>query len=107
MVNFRPALKSDCVEIARLYRISSEGVADYIWSKLAEVNGDFIQVGRRRYEREGADFSFENCTLVEEFFDVANQKNIVGMMVAFPMYIDPKSVEEDPFLHPFSVLEED
>jgi hypothetical protein len=37
-IQFRPAEKSDCREIASLYSISSDGVADYIWTKLS-VNG--------------------------------------------------------------------
>ena len=31
----RPARKEDCASIAALYSISSEGVADYVWTKLA------------------------------------------------------------------------
>jgi len=34
-VSFRPAAVSDCGIIARLYQISSDGVADYIWTQLA------------------------------------------------------------------------
>jgi hypothetical protein len=43
----RPARKSDCRRIAELYRISSDGVADYIWAKLAEPGEDVLDVGRR------------------------------------------------------------
>jgi hypothetical protein len=31
----RPARKEDCAAIAALYSISSDGVADYIWTRLA------------------------------------------------------------------------
>lgn len=98
---FRPARRSDCRRIAELYRASSDGVADYIWSKLAQPGEDLLDVGRRRYEREGTAFSYENCKLVE----LAG--SVIGMLVAFPMHADEASRETDPVLVPYSVLEED
>ena len=100
--NIRPAHKEDCAKIAALYSISSDGVADYIWTQLAEPGEDILDVGRRRYEREGTAFSYENCTVVER------DGGIVGMLVAFPMHVDPSDEEEsDPVLAPYSKLEED
>jgi hypothetical protein len=61
----RPVRKSECHRIAELYRISSDGVADYIWTELAQPGDDIVDVGRRRYEREGTPFSYENCKLVD------------------------------------------
>jgi hypothetical protein len=98
---FRPARKQDCAKIAALYRISSDGVADYIWTKLAAPGEDILDVGRRRYEREGTAFSYQNCTIAEIRGEVA------GMLVAFPMRVDPSHVETDPVLAPYSKLEED
>lgn len=63
-LQFRPAEKSDCRAIAFLYSISSDGVADYIWTKLAQPGEDILDVGRRRYEREDTLFSYQNCTVV-------------------------------------------
>jgi len=97
----RPARKSDCRRIAELYRISSAGVADYIWAKLAEPGEDVLDVGRRRYEREGTRFSYENCKMVEL------GGSVVGMLVAFPMEVDEGYVETDPVLAPYGALEED
>lgn len=99
--SLRPARKSECRRIAELYRISSDGVADYIWTKLAKPGEDLLEVGRRRYEREGTPFSYENCKLVE----AAN--SVVGMLVAFPMEVDESYQESDPVLAPYSVLEDD
>lgn len=87
--------------MAELYRISSGGVADYIWTKLAEPGEDIFDVGRRRYEREGIPFSYENCKVVE------SAGSVVGMLVAFPMMVDEEYEEMDPILVPYSVLEED
>jgi ribosomal protein S18 acetylase RimI-like enzyme len=107
MYKYRPAIKADCLDIAKLYQISSDGVADYIWHKLAKDGENPLMVGRRRYEREGTDFSFENCTLVEKVSEPDEEEVTVAMMVAFPMLVDPESIEEDSVLIPFSVLEED
>ncbi len=35
LVRFRTATKEDRYELARLFRIASSGVADYMWSRLA------------------------------------------------------------------------
>lgn len=99
--SIRPARKSDCRRIAELYRISSDGVADYIWTKLSRPGEDILEVGRRRYEREGTPFSYENCKMVE----LAGE--VVGMLVAFPMEVDEVRQETDPVLVPYSMLEED
>jgi ribosomal protein S18 acetylase RimI-like enzyme len=99
--NFRPARKHDCATIASLYSISSDGVADYVWTQLAAPGEDIFAVGRRRYEREDSAFSYRNCTVVEA------QEKIIGMLVAFPMHVEPAAVEPDPVLAPYSKLEED
>jgi ribosomal protein S18 acetylase RimI-like enzyme len=98
----RPARKEDCGAIAALYSISSDGVADYIWTQLAEPGQDLLEVGRQRYEREGTAFSYENCTVVEM------QGGVAGMLVAFPMHVEPGGEEpDDPVLRPYARLEED
>ncbi len=61
----RPAVKSECRTIAELYRISSDGVAEYIWTKLAEPGEDLLDVGQRRYEQEDSVFSYRNCSMVD------------------------------------------
>jgi hypothetical protein len=48
-IQFRSAEKSDCQTIASLYSISSDGVADYIWTKLAQPGEDILIVGQRGY----------------------------------------------------------
>jgi ribosomal protein S18 acetylase RimI-like enzyme len=100
---FRPARKEDCRTIAELYRISSDGVADYIWRKLAEPGEEPIEVGERRYAREDTVFSYRNCTVAER------NGEVIGMLAAFPMEPDPDvsdpNEEVDPVLKPYSELE--
>jgi len=100
-MNIRPARKEDCGVIASLYSISSDGVADYIWTQRAAPGENILDVGRRRYERENTPFSYQNCTLVEVDDEIA------GMLVAFPMHVEPGGAESDPVLAPYSDLEVD
>lgn len=98
-IQFRAAQKSDCRLIASLYSISSDGVADYIWTKLAQPDEDILDVGQRRYERENSLFSYQNCTLATLG---ENSQTIVGMLVAFPLFVDETATsEEDPVLAPY------
>ncbi len=102
-VALRPARKSDCGTIASLYSISSDGVADYIWTQLAGPGDNILDVGQRRYEREDGVFSYRSCTVA------VLKDEIIGMLVAFPMHVTGDAADEnaDPVLAPYSVLEED
>lgn len=104
-VTFRPATKADTRVIAELFRISSEGVADYVWSQLQdqEYQGmDLVDVGAERYSREGVDFSYQNCDVAEI------DGEPVGMLHAYPMGDDVGNVatDIDPVLRPYAELEE-
>lgn len=103
-VRFRPAGREECRTIARLYSISSDGLADYIWTTLAKPGEDILDVGERRYSNEELLFSYKNCIVAEY------QGGIVGMLVAFPMYLPegPNAANEpDPVLVPYAKLEKD
>ena len=102
-MEFRPAKKIESRKITELFSISSDGVADYIWS-LSKADGeDILDVGQKRYENPDSDFSYKNCTIVEYNHEV------IGILVAFPMYVEknknPK--DTDPVLLPYEKLEED
>jgi ribosomal protein S18 acetylase RimI-like enzyme len=101
---FRPARKEDCRTIAELYRISSDGVADYIWRKLAQPDEEPIEVGERRYAREDTVFSYRNCVVAER------DRGVIGMLVAFPVEPDSDAAdsaeEVDPVLKPYGELEQ-
>jgi ribosomal protein S18 acetylase RimI-like enzyme len=99
-IEFRPALRTDARAIARLFRISSEGGSDYIWSQLAEPGQDLLEVGTARYEREDVDFSYQNCFVAQ-----ANGQ-VIGMMHSYGMRHDPSaSPVTDPVLAPYADLE--
>ena len=100
---FRGARVEDCAEIAALYSISSDGVADYIWRKLAGPGEDPLEVGERRYAREDTVFSYKNCVVAE------HDGEVIGMLVAFPMEAEPDpgepDGEADPVLAPYGELD--
>lgn len=106
-VIFRPASKSDAPVIAALFRIASEGVADYMWSKLAQKAGDdrdIVDIGAERFTREKADFSYRNCDIAEI------EGEPVGMLHAYPIAAQPRPATPedaaDPVLRPLLELEE-
>lgn len=47
-----PATKDDSAAIAQLFMLSSDGMAEYIWSQMAEPGEALEAVGARPYERE-------------------------------------------------------
>ncbi|WP_207284123.1 GNAT family N-acetyltransferase [Pseudomonas sp. FW300-N2F2] len=99
-VAIRPALPTDAREIARLFRISSEGASDYIWSQLAKPDQDLLDVGAARYAREGVDFSYQNCLVAQ-----ANGQ-VIGMMHAYVTRHDPQAAPvTDPVLAPYADME--
>jgi len=99
-VVFRPATRSDAREIARLFQITSEGASNYIWSQLAEPGEDLLEVGARRYAREGVDFSYQNCLIAEA------EGRVIGMMHSYVMRYDPAATPStDPVLAPYNDME--
>ncbi len=99
-LRIRPARAEDAGEIARLFLISSDGLAGYIWSRLATPGESPEAVGAARYARMGTAFSYENCLLA------VRGEAVIGMVHAFPMPPQaPGEIEEDPVLRPYAELE--
>ncbi|MFC6486397.1 GNAT family N-acetyltransferase [Nitratireductor sp. GCM10026969] len=97
----RPALQEEAGEIARLFLISSDGLAAYIWSKTDAPSLSLEEIGAARYARRNTAFSFENCIVA------VRGHRIVGMAHAFPMETDASGTEEtDPVLRPYAELED-
>lgn len=97
----RPATVADCADIARLFLISSDGLAAYIWGRMDMPGLSLEEIGRRRYAREGVAFSYQNCDIAEA------GGAVIGMLHAYPMErpATPET-EEDPVLRPYSELED-
>jgi ribosomal protein S18 acetylase RimI-like enzyme len=104
LCTLRAARKSDAGDIARLYLISSDGFAAYIWSRYQKAGMTLEDVGRARYGRakSESDYSYENCTIAE------HDEEIAGMMHGYPMHVPEGGNEEsDPVLRPYAELELD
>ncbi|MCT8998833.1 GNAT family N-acetyltransferase [Chelativorans intermedius] len=100
-LDIRWARREEAGEIARLFLISSDGLAAYIWGRMAGPGQSLEDVGAARYARTGVDFSYENCLLA------TLDGRIAGMVHAFPMSARPAGeVEEDPVLRPYAKLED-
>jgi len=99
----RPAGPDDCRRIAELFRISSDGVADYVWSRLQDdyPGHALIEIGERRYARENTAFSYQNCLVAEQ------DGEVIAMLHAFVM--EPRDpgpeADVDPVLRPYAELE--
>ena len=101
LIIIRQAVKDDSMDIARLFLVASDGLAEYTWSKVAEPDETIIDTGTRRYAREDVAFSFQNCQIAEY------QGTIVGMAHNFFMEKDPDAnSNSDPVLKPYSELED-
>ena len=74
-VTFRSAIEEDSRKIAELFRISSDGVVDYVWMTLApEYPGlEPIEIGAVRYASEEGNFSYTNCVVAEREGTVVGQ----------------------------------
>ncbi len=98
----RPAVADDAADIARLFLISSDGLAEYIWTLVKEPGETVLEAGTRRYRRSGVAFSYQNCLIAEV------DGRPAGMAHSYPMVVDPDAApESDPVLRPYSELEDD
>ncbi|MDQ3509522.1 MAG: GNAT family N-acetyltransferase [Actinomycetota bacterium] len=99
---YRAAVKGDAPVIAALFRISSDGVADYIWSGMASEYPGLtpLEIGAVRYSSEDGNFSYKNCVVAER------EGEVVGLLCTFPI---PKDAEpsdtSDPVMEPYERLE--
>jgi ribosomal protein S18 acetylase RimI-like enzyme len=99
-IDFRPALAADAQAIARFFQLTSEGMADYIWSKLAAPGEALLSVGTARYAREQGDFSYKNCLMATA------EGQVIGMMHSYALrHNAERHVETDPVLAPYADME--
>jgi ribosomal protein S18 acetylase RimI-like enzyme len=104
-VTLRAARPDDCRQIAELFRISSDGVADYVWSRLHDDYPGLspLEIGERRYARENTAFCYQNCVVAER------AGAVIGMLHAFviePAEGPPAAADAiDPVLRPYAELE--
>jgi len=95
----RSAVAGDAADIARLFLISSDGLAAYIWERDRAPGTELLTHGAERYARRNTAFSFENCTVA------TSGDRVIAMLHAFEMPFSDE-VESDPVLRPYAELED-
>lgn len=101
-LTYRMARKAEADVVARLFLIASDGVAEYVWTQFADDYPGLspIEIGERRFAREGVAFSYENAIVAE--CDGA----VIGAAVSYAMEEDPDAEPmSDPVLRPVAELE--
>ena len=102
-VTFRAATREDSGKIAELFRISSDGVVEYVWSTLApEYPGlEPLEIGAVRYAQEEGNFSYTNCVVAER------EGEVVGQLCTYLVESGAEMTDEpaDPILEPYERLE--
>lgn len=63
---YRAATPDDAPAMADFVHFASEGLALYLWSKMAQPGADPWEIGRERARRETGAFSFRNTIIAEE-----------------------------------------
>ena len=106
----RPARPDDCGDIAALFLVSSDGLAEYIWRQVGAEGEPLLEVGRKRYAREGVAFSYQNCLVAEA------EGRVVAMLHSFAMPPREQAADQaanddgeatvDPVLQPYAELED-
>jgi ribosomal protein S18 acetylase RimI-like enzyme len=86
---FRHATPADAPALADLVNFASEGLALYVWTKVAGPSGNPWQVGRERARRETGAFSYRNATVIEE------GARVVAGLIGYPLPDRPQPIPDD------------
>jgi len=97
---FRAAAPADAPALADLVEMASEGLASYLWSKMAEPGEDVWEVGRRRAQRDEGSFSYRNAIVLED------AGRVVAGLVGYPLPDEPTPIDYDAMPPMFVPLQE-
>jgi ribosomal protein S18 acetylase RimI-like enzyme len=86
---YRRATPADAQALADFVHFASEGLALYLWTKMAGPAGDPWAVGRERAARETGAFSYRNTILAEQ-----GGKPVAGL-IGYPLPDHPEPVAPD------------
>jgi GNAT superfamily N-acetyltransferase len=98
---FRRATPEDAQALAELVDFASEGLALYLWGKMAGPGGDPWAVGRERAQRETGSFSYRNAVVLEQGGRVA------AGLIGYPLPDRPEPIPDSmpPMFVPLQELE--
>jgi ribosomal protein S18 acetylase RimI-like enzyme len=86
---FRCAQPADAAALADLVHFASEGLAFYLWSRMAGPGGDAWAVGRERAGREAGAFSYRNAILAEA------DGRVAAGLIGYPLADVPEPPPDD------------
>jgi len=75
-ISLRPAQAKDAPVLAQLVNYASEGMALYLWEKMATDGQSGWDIGRQRAARETGSFSYRNAMIIEH--DGAAAGTLIG-----------------------------
>ena len=81
---FRQAAPADAKAMADLVHFASEGLALYLWTKIARPGIDPWAVGRERAERDAGSFSYRNTIVAE------HEGRVVAGLIGYPIADAPE-----------------
>jgi ribosomal protein S18 acetylase RimI-like enzyme len=98
---FRRARPDDAQALAELVDFASEGLALYVWGKIAGPGGDPWAIGRERALRESGGFSYRNAVVLER------NGRIAAGLIGYPLPDSPERIPDDmpPMFVPLQELE--
>jgi GNAT superfamily N-acetyltransferase len=99
---FRRATPADSEAMADLVHFASEGLAFYLWSRMAGPGGDPWAVGRERARRPAGAFSYSNAILAER------DGRVAAGLIGYPLADVPEPPPDNPpaMFVPLNELEE-
>jgi GNAT superfamily N-acetyltransferase len=86
---FRRATRDDAKTLAELIDLASEGLATYLWERMAEPGETVWEVGQRRARRDEGSFSWRNAIVLEEGGEVA------ATLMGYPLPDTPGPIAAD------------
>jgi ribosomal protein S18 acetylase RimI-like enzyme len=97
----RRATPDDAQALAELVDFASEGLALYLWGKIAGPGGDPWAVGRERAQRETGAFSYRNAVVLER------EGSVTAGLIGYPLPDRPEPIADSmpPMFVPLQELE--
>lgn len=99
---FRHATQDDAEALVDLIEYASEGLAPYLWARMAGPGEDARAIGLRRARREEGAFSYKNAIVLEDGGSVA------ALLIGYPLPDEPEPIdynEMPPMFVPLQELE--
>jgi ribosomal protein S18 acetylase RimI-like enzyme len=99
---FRKATSADVTAMADLVHFASQGLAYYLWTKIAPPGGDPWAIGRERAGRQAGSFSYRNTIVAE------SEGRVAAGLIGYPIADTPEPMPADlpPIVVPLQELED-